>query len=119
MNEIKKDIVIIAISVILSVNITTLILTTCNKPNGSVTQTQTQTVTVSTEEPDKININNCSKEALEHLSNIGDILADRIINNRPYIDIYELKNVSGIDDKIFNSIKEYVETGDNNVLPGN
>lgn len=62
--------------------------------------TQTQTVNVNTKDKgvdNRININTCSKEALESLSGIGDKLAESIIKKRPYTDIHELSKVNGID----------------------
>jgi DNA uptake protein ComE-like DNA-binding protein len=59
-------------------------------------------------EVQKININTCSKEALESLPEIGEVLAERIINNRPYKDVYELDKVKGIGPETINVLKEQV-----------
>lgn len=56
---------------------------------------------------DKININTCSFQALDGLEGIGEVKANKIINNRPYKDIYELRKVIG--EKTFNNIKEYIK----------
>lgn len=42
------------------------------------------------------NINNGSFESLKSLPCIGDILTQRIIDGRPYIDVYDLMRVEGI-----------------------
>lgn len=55
----------------------------------------------------KIDINNCSFEALDSLGGIGDVKANRIIENRPYKDIYELKTVIG--ETTFNAIKNQIK----------
>ncbi len=53
----------------------------------------------------KVNINTSSIEALESLPNIGPILANRIIEGRPYSDIYALDKIKGIGPNIIESIK--------------
>lgn len=70
-------------------------------------QTQTQIVNIdNTPKVDKININNCSHEALDSLKGIGEIKANKIINNRPYNDIYEIKEVVG--ETTFENIKNFI-----------
>ncbi len=59
-------------------------------------------------ESEKININTCSKEALISLPGIGETLAKRIIENRPYKDVYELDRVKGIGSETINVLKEKV-----------
>lgn len=60
-------------------------------------------------EVEKIDINTCSKEALISLPEIGDILAERIIRNRPYKDVYELDKVKGIGSETISVLKEKVK----------
>jgi len=60
----------------------------------------------------KININTASKEQLKTLYKIGDKLAQRIIEYRQknggFKNIEELKNVSGIGEKIYEAIKDSI-----------
>jgi len=60
----------------------------------------------------KININTATKEELKTLDRIGDKLAERIIeyrqNHGPFKSIEEIKNVNGIGEKIFESIKDFI-----------
>ena len=63
-------------------------------------------------EKSKININTASKETLTSLSGIGDAKAQKIIDYRNenglFKSIEELKNVSGISEKLFEQIKEFI-----------
>lgn len=55
---------------------------------------------------DKININDCSYETLDSLDGIGEVKANKIIENRPYKDIYEIRKFIG--ETTFNNIKDYI-----------
>lgn len=62
---------------------------------------------------DKVNINTCTKEELMSLPGIGEVLAGRILEYReqnPFNTIDDIKNVSGIGEKKFESIKELIRT---------
>lgn len=65
-----------------------------------------------TENNNKININIASKETLTSLSGIGDAKAKKIIDYRNenglFKSIEDLKNVSGISEKLFEQIKEFI-----------
>ena len=52
----------------------------------------------------KININTSSVQALEALPGIGNVLAVRIIQDRPYVDVYALDRVKGIGPKTIEKI---------------
>lgn len=58
-----------------------------------------------------ININNCTKEELMTLPGIGDSIANRIIEyrkNKSFNKIEDIKNVNGIGESKYHSIKDYI-----------
>ena len=58
-----------------------------------------------------ININHASKEELMDLPGIGESIALKIISYRtqtPFEKIEDIKNVSGIGDKVYEKIKDYI-----------
>ena len=55
-----------------------------------------------------VNINTASAEELQTLPGIGPVIAERIIQARPFTSIYQLRNVSGIGEVRFNDIKDLV-----------
>lgn len=61
-----------------------------------------------------IDINTADEKTLKLLPGVGSVLAKRIIeyreNHGPFSDISDLKKVSGIGEKKFIKIKEYLET---------
>lgn len=60
---------------------------------------------------DKVNINNASKEELMTLPNIGDKRADSILEYREsnkFETIEDIKNVNGIGDKFYQSLKDLI-----------
>lgn len=75
--------------------------------NNSSNNNNTQIVNIdNTKKYDKININECSFEALDSLRGIGEVKANKIIENRPYNDIYELRKIIG--ETTFNNTKDYI-----------
>lgn len=59
----------------------------------------------------KVNINTATKGELENLPGIGPVIADRIIEyrqNHKFSSIDDIKKVSGIGDKKFESIKDFI-----------
>ena len=73
---------------------------------------KTSDVTSNEEKNQKVNINKASKEELMTLSKIGESKALAIIEYREtngnFKSIEDIKNVSGIGDKLFEEIKEYI-----------
>lgn len=74
-----------------------------------------QTQPTATKEPEslgKININTATPDHLQLLPGIGESLAERIIDYREqhgdFTKIEELMNVSGIGEKKFANIKDYI-----------
>lgn len=59
-----------------------------------------------------VDINTASAADLETLQGIGPVLAQRIIENRPYESIEELMRVKGIGPKSFARLKGQVTVGD-------
>jgi competence protein ComEA len=55
-----------------------------------------------------ININNSSKSEIETLPGIGEITAQKIIDNRPYVELVDLVNRKIISETIYNKIVTFV-----------
>lgn len=75
-----------------------------------ITQTATQTVNIN--EPAaqrKVNINTATSHELQSLPGIGEVLAGRIIENRPYADVWELVDIDGIGGNTLRNIIERIE----------
>ena len=56
----------------------------------------------------KININTADKASLDALPEIGPVKAQAIIDGRPYKSIEDVMKVSGIKQKTFDAIKDYI-----------
>ena len=62
---------------------------------------------------DKININTADTSELQKIPGVGAKTAEKIINYRsqnPFSSIDDIKNVDGIGDKKFESMKDYIST---------
>lgn len=66
------------------------------------------TTPTNNEDAQCVNINTASKEQLITLSGVGDATAQKIIEGRPYSQIQDLLNVSGIGEKTLENIEDMV-----------
>ena len=57
-------------------------------------------------------INTASKQEVELLPGVGSTIAQRIIENRPFRRVEDLKEVPGIGEKIFSQIQDKLESGE-------
>lgn len=55
-----------------------------------------------------INVNSATKEKLKTIEGIGETYASRIIENRPYTNIEDLKEKVDISDNLSNSMKDFI-----------
>lgn len=67
------------------------------------------TVVVGDKQEKKININTADKEALESIDGIGEIRSQKIIDNRPYQSIWQLKK-AGFTEQFIKKIGDYITT---------
>lgn len=83
-------------------------------PSGS-TVTSLPSTASATQGDGKVNINTADIYTLMSLPGIGETYAQRIIDyraaNGPFEDISDIKNVEGIGDKRYESIKNLITTG--------
>jgi len=56
--------------------------------------------------PGEIDVNTASREELEEITRIGPVLAERIIKERPFYSLNELKRVKGIGETTLKRIEE-------------
>jgi len=78
------------------------------KETQSTAKATTPTATKKLPPGTKININTADKAALEALPEIGPVKAQAIIDGRPYKSPEDIMKVSGIKQKTFDTIKEYI-----------
>ena len=58
--------------------------------------------------PAKVGLNSASKGVLRKLPKVGAVVAERIIEARPFERIEQLKQVDGITEKLYLSLKDLV-----------
>ncbi len=101
-------------------SIQTSVLTTAGTSHGSDTTQPASTAPVTTKPAasqgnGKININTADLYTLMSLPGIGETYAQRIIDyrqaNGPFADITDIMNVTGIGEKRFDAIKDFITTG--------
>ena len=61
---------------------------------------------------DRININTAPRDELMRLPGIGEVLANRIIERRPYKTIESITEVEGIGKKIFQQMQRNLKVVD-------
>ena len=80
--------------------------------NGERTQ---ETVGLPRNSDGRININSASRSELMDLPGIGSVLSERIVEyrriNGPFSKIEDLRNVSGIGDKRYDTVKDRITVG--------
>jgi competence protein ComEA len=74
----------------------------------SISSSTTTTATNSSTQIAKVNLNSATEAELDTLPGVGPSTAQKIIAARPFTDIEELKDVSGIGDVTFAKLKEYI-----------
>lgn len=80
--------------------------------SGNVTPNETDVLEEVKNSEGKLNINTSSAKDMEELPGVGEVLSERIVKYREehkgFKSVEELKQVEGIGDKKYESIKEYV-----------
>ena len=110
----KQDISLALICIILSVSVSllavSLFMARAGYSGTEMTQTATQTVTINQrDEPPRVNINTATSHELMSFPGIGATLAERIIEARPFSDIWELADIDGIGGSTLQNIIERVD----------
>lgn len=93
------------------ISCTTEIIEVNNCPIITTSENKKEETTTTSTINKKVNINTATKDELTSLSGIGDSKANSIIEYRkstPFKSIEDLKNVSGIGDALYESIKDSI-----------
>ncbi len=80
--------------------------------HDDVLESTIETLVIQTVDTDKININTADAVVLMDLPGIGPKTADKIIEyreNSPFEKVEDIKNVNGIGDKMFETIKDLID----------
>jgi len=71
-------------------------------------QNQGNSVVLSSTNSSLLNINTASQEDIDDLPGIGPVYAARFIENRPYEDLSDLKEKSGVSESVIDKIKDLI-----------
>lgn len=108
----KGNLALVSLCVVTSVLASFLMVICVLQQLGiEVNQEVNQTVNVNTpqEKPTRVNLNTATFDELKSLPGIGDILAQRIIDSRPFTSSWELADISGIGGDKLQAIMDKVE----------
>lgn len=76
--------------------------------SGSASDSTSTSNSGSASETSKINVNSATQKELEDLPRVGEVTAGKIIDNRPYANIEELQEKTGIYDSVVEQIKDLI-----------
>lgn len=82
--------------------------TSLTPPVDPTPPNEQQSATIEDQSEDKININTASQSQLESLPGVGPVIAERIIQHRPYSSIFDIQRVPGIGKKRYEQIAERI-----------
>lgn len=78
-------------------------------PRAAASQYTVEALTPSEEtEENRVNINTASASELDALPGIGPVLAQRIIDRRPFTSVEELLEVNGIGQATLDGLREFI-----------
>ena len=109
----KQDISLVLLCVLCSVTASVFVVSLMfsRPPGGNMEATQiaTQTVTINEREtPRLVNLNTATAAELMTLPGIGEVLSQRIMDARPFQDVWELADIDGIGGATLRNIIERV-----------
>lgn len=113
--KVNYKMLVIAITILLFIAVTTTAVNTylyvTKLETPAFTQNQSVVVNVNSDNEDanRLDLNVASKEQLKELPGVGDVLADRIIDARPFYSVEQLKDVKGVGEATYVKLRGYVK----------